>query len=105
MSISVSREVKPLQCRTKGILACSKTRTVITGVAGGTAMSIADQEIDVLAVDLVPKALVLVGSGHEENVSQIHLETDDGSITDGSAENSVERQFRRREKIIPLAVG
>lgn len=58
-----------------------------------------------LAVDLVPKALVLVGPGHEENVCLIHLGADDGPITDGGTENSVKRQFRCREKIVPLAVG
>jgi hypothetical protein len=41
MSSSVSRDVKSLQCRTNGILACSKARTVLAGVAGGMAMSIA----------------------------------------------------------------
>lgn len=72
---------------------------------GSHGRRIADQEIDMLAVDLVPVALVLVGPSHEEDVSQIHLGTDDNPITKGGAENLVERQFRRRQKIISLAVG
>lgn len=41
MSTSISQEATPLPCKTKGILSCSKARTVIAGVAGGMAMSIA----------------------------------------------------------------
>lgn len=49
----------------------------------------AEQEINVLPVDLVPIPLVLVGPGHEEDVSEIHFRTDDGPITEGHAENAV----------------
>lgn len=31
----------PLQCKTMGLLACSKARTVLAGIAGGMAMNIA----------------------------------------------------------------
>lgn len=57
---------------------------------------IAQDEVDMLAIDLVAKPLVLVGLGDKEQIVQVYLRAYHDSIAYGRLEYSIEREFSLR---------
>lgn len=65
---------------------------------------IADQEIDVLPVDLVSIRLVLVRAGDIEHVAEVDFRADDCPTPNCQSENAVKRELGGREKVVTLPV-